>query len=59
MEIPDEYIAALIAEEASNLDKNYKREGISAYSKRKSRINKTFARNIIKQASSSKKKVEK
>ena len=50
-EIPDEYIAALLKEEAADLDKKYKEQGISAFSQRKSRINKTFARNIIKQTS--------
>jgi hypothetical protein len=56
MEIPDEYVAALLAEEASKLEKKYQESGTSAYSKRGGRINKTFARNIIKQSLPRKKK---
>lgn len=49
MDIPDEYIAALLTEESAKLDKKYKEYGTSAFSKR-GRINKTFAKNIIKQS---------
>jgi hypothetical protein len=58
MDIPDDYIAALLTEEASKQEKKYQESGASAYSKRGGRINKTFARNIIKQSLPRKKKKE-
>ena len=59
--ISDEYIAALIAEDASNLNSKYEKVGISAFNK-KSKVNKNFVKNIIKNTTVSnafKKKVEK
>ncbi len=51
-EISDEYIAALIGQDASNLNSKYEKIGISAFTK-KSKINKKFVKNIIRNTTAS------